>query len=80
MCTSSAADNLTCELHVARKKGHRLRPTIAFGTGGFLTFQTFPETGSVEDSRNSRNKLRGGGGGGVETGREIWVSVEQWCY
>lgn len=52
-----------------------LRPTTVFGTGSFLTF---PETGTVEDSRNFRNEP--GGGGGVETGREIRVSVVEWCY
>ena len=50
----------------------------------FSTFLTFPETGTVEDSRNFRNGPGrgggGGGGGGVETGREIRVSVVEWCY
>lgn len=40
----------------------------------------FPETGTVEDSRNFRNEPGQGGGGGVETGREIGVSVVEWCY
>lgn len=62
------------------RTGRRLRPTTVFGAGSFLTFPTFPETGTVEDSRNSRNELWGGGGGGVETGREIRVSVVEWCY
>lgn len=65
---------LTCELHVARQRGHRQRPTKDFRAG---RFSAFPEIGSVEDSRNSRNNLVRGGG--VETGREIWVSVEEWC-
>lgn len=47
----------------------------------FSTSLTFPETGTVEDSRNFRNGPGGGGGGGgVETGREIRVSVVEWCY
>lgn len=53
----------------------------SFRSWQLLTFPTFPETGTAEDSRNSRNEPGGGGGGGgVETGREIRVSVVEWCY
>lgn len=55
-----------------------LSPTTVFGAGSFFTFPTFPETGTAEDSRNFRNEP--GGGGGVETGWDIKVSVVEWCY
>lgn len=58
--------------------GRHLSPTTVFGAGSSLTFPTFPETGTVEDSWNFRNEP--GGGGGVETGWDIKVSMVEWYY
>ena len=78
--------DLVCELHVETPREQDVvwgRPQF-LELASFSTFLTFPETGTVEDSRNFRNGPGlgggGGGGGGVETGREIRVSVVEWCY
>lgn len=74
-------EDLTCELHVERRRrtGRHLSPAAVSGAAGSSsTFPAFPEIGTVQDSRNFRNEP--GGVGGVETGWDIKVSVVEWCY
>lgn len=77
----TAQEDLTCELHVerARRTGRHLSPAALSGAAGTSSaFPAFPETGTVQDSRNLRNEP--GGAGGVETGWDIKVSVVEWSH
>lgn len=60
------------------RTGRHLSAAAVSGPGSSSTFPAFPEIGTVRDSRNFRNDP--GGGGGVETGWDIKVSVVEWCY